>query len=474
MRARQLPESHEDADPLRPRLMIITAMVGLTATVAVAAFPSVRPAFYSPAFHAAIETSALLTAALAAFLLFGRLKHNRLQANWALMYALLLSAAVNLFLSIGPAVMNTPAADRFSLWASLIGRLVAAASYTFAAFAPTRWVTKGSHVGYSVVAGVVATVAVIGLGTLAVPSTMLAGIADVVPVGTAPAPTHPLVVLLHLTSMLLFTAAAFGFIRRSERTGDQLMRWLAAGALLAAFSRLHYGLFPSVYGDYVYSGDFLRLGFYALLLTGAVGEIRRYWHGLAHAAAIEERRRIARDLHDGLAQELAFIAGETRWITGHGGDSTQLRSLTAAADRALDESRRAIAALTRADDEPLDVALAQAAEEVADRVGATVRLELEPAPNVDAETQEALLRIAREAIANAGRHSSADEVVVRLTVNGHVRLQIADAGSGFDIDAVSPDRFGLVSMRERAEAMNAEFIVSSSPGRGTSVEVALP
>lgn len=274
--------------------------------------------------------------------------------------------------------------------------------------------------------------------------------------------------------MLLFTAAAFGFIRRSERTGDELMRWLAAGALLAAFSRLHYALFPSLYSGWVYTGDFLRVGFYWLILTGAVAEIRRYWAGLASAAAADERRRIARDLHDGLAQELAYIAVQTRWLNNHQQDPEALRSVSAAADRALDESRRAIAALTRSADEPLDVALAQAAEEVADRVNTTVRLDLQDVPPVDAEAREGLIRIAREAIANAGRHSGAEEVVVKLSANGAIRLQVSDLGVGFDTTAKAAGRFGLISMRERAEALNAEFVLTSSPGRGTNVEVALP
>ncbi len=475
MRFREMPWHRDDADPLRRPLMVYTGTAGVLATAAVLLFPAVRFAFHSPPFHVALETAASLTAALAAFLVFGRLRHRPLQTNWTLVYALLLSASVNLILSVGPTVVNTPGADRFALWATTAGRLVAASAFAFAAFAPRQWVAKGKHIGYSVTAGVAVTIGVVALFTSwAVPLMPEAVISDTTALGGPILRAHSSIVLVQLVSMSLFTVAAFGFIRQSERTGDQLMRWLAAGALLAAFSRLHYVMFPSLYGGWVYSGDFLRVGFYALILTGAVGEIRRYWSGLAHAAAVEERRRIARDLHDGLAQELAYIAGETRWLGSHGGDRAQLRSLTAAADRALDESRRAIAALTRADDEPLDVALAQAAEEVADRVGTTVRLELDAAPDVDARTQEALLRIAREAIANAGRHSNADEVLVRLSVNGEVRLHVSDEGDGFDVAHVPSGCFGLVSMRERAEALNAEFLVTSSPGRGTSVEVALP
>ena len=453
--------------------MTLTGVAGVLATGAVLLFPSVRFAYHSPGFHVGLEVAAGLIAGLAAFLFFGRLKHNRLQANWALVYALLLSAVVNVVLSAIPAMFADESFGAFAVWAAVGGRLVAAASFVFAAYAPTEWVTKGEHIGYTVVAGVAVTIGVIGLITVQA----LPGVSPVTVGGDASRPfigAHPSILLVQLVAMLLFTAAAFGFIRRSERTGDQLMRWLAAGALLAAFSRLHYVLVPSLYSDWVYTGDILRLGFYALLLLGAVGEIRRYWGGLADAATTDERRRIARDLHDGLAQELAYIAVQTRWLSQHGDDGGEtLRSVTAAAERALDESRRAIAALTRADDEPLDLALAQAAEEVADRVGTQVRLDLARVRPVEADAQEALLRIAREAIANAGRHSGAEEVLVRLSQNGSVRLEITDQGRGFDTDAAPQDRFGLISMRERAEALNAEFFVISSPGRGTTVEVAL-
>lgn len=473
MRAPGTPS--EPADPLRLRLMTITGLVGFVATGAVMFFPSVHFAYHSPGFHIAIETAAGLTAALAAFLFFGRLKHSRLQCNWALVYALLLSSAINLLLSAVPGILENRQAAEFAIWASAGGRLVAAMAFAFAAHAPLPWVTKGRHIGYSVVAGVFVTVGLVLLATLAATPFFPPPIIETTLGGTTPLlAAHPSIVMVHLLTMLLFTAASLGFIKRSDQTGDELMRWLAAGSLLAAFSRLHYVLFPSLYADWVSTGDFLRLGFYALLLVGAVGEIRRYWQGLAEAAASDERRRIARDLHDGLAQELAYIAVQTRWMKTHGGDNDTLRRVTASADRALDESRRAIAALTRSDDEPLDIALAQAAEEVADRVGTNVRLDLTDVGPLAAEAQENLVRIAREAIANAGRHSGSDEVLVRLWANGRVRLEVSDQGCGFRPDEPHADRYGLISMRERADALDAEFSVISSPGRGTTVEVALP
>lgn len=105
-------------------------------------FPSVRFAYQSPGFHIALETAAGFIAALAAFLFLGRLKHNRRQGDWALVYALLLSAAVNIGLSAIPVIVGTSEAEGYSAWAAVGARLIAAASFAFAAFAPTEWLSK--------------------------------------------------------------------------------------------------------------------------------------------------------------------------------------------------------------------------------------------------------------------------------------------------------------------------------------------
>jgi signal transduction histidine kinase len=179
-------------------------------------------------------------------------------------------------------------------------------------------------------------------------------------------------------------------------------------------------------------------------------------------AVLEERRRIARELHDGVAQELAFIVAESSG------------SLAAAAERALDESRRAIAALTRPVDEPLEVALVQAAEEVAGRVGVQLRIEVCKGAQVSPDEREALIRILREAITNAGRHGGAENVSVELTNGNGTLLRIADDGSGFDPGHTRAGGFGLVSMQERTEALGGRFRLSSEAGEGTRIEVRLP
>jgi signal transduction histidine kinase len=146
--------------------------------------------------------------------------------------------------------------------------------------------------------------------------------------------------------------------------------------------------------------------------------------------------------------------------------------VAAAAERALDESRRAITALTSTVDEPLHLAVARAAEDVAGRVGLKVLVEASPLVQVTPDIREALARIVREAVSNAGRHGEAQEVRISLTADR--TLRITDDGRGFDPLRPKDGRYGLVSMRERAERIGGKLNVISSSGNGTTIEVRLP
>jgi signal transduction histidine kinase len=185
----------------------------------------------------------------------------------------------------------------------------------------------------------------------------------------------------------------------------------------------------------------------------------------AAAAVSQERRRLARELHDGVAQELAYIRAQSRRVAGG-------EKLVEAADRALEESRAAISALVRASDEPLAQTIEAAAISLGQRHGLNVICDLSPDVKVDDTTRHALLRILREAIANAGRHGGATSVLVELRAGP--RLSVTDDGRGLDPSGTSrPDSLGLVSMRERTEALGGRFAMVSVPNAGTCVEVAL-
>jgi signal transduction histidine kinase len=133
--------------------------------------------------------------------------------------------------------------------------------------------------------------------------------------------------------------------------------------------------------------------------------------------------------------------------------------------------------LTHPVDEPLEVALAQQAEELSGRLGVRVLLQLEPVGRVSPDIREALLRIAREAITNAGRHGRPTKITVALSNHDGLTMLVADDGKGFRVDdprAYAGGRYGVTGMRERAEALGGSMRLQSRPYGGTKVEVHLP
>jgi signal transduction histidine kinase len=211
----------------------------------------------------------------------------------------------------------------------------------------------------------------------------------------------------------------------------------------------------------------------AALVTGVGAPL--FARRSCRAAVRREREGMARDLHDGLAQELAFIVTQTRRVaaTDDTGDET-LAAIAAAAQRALDESRTLIGGLRSGEDRPVDLAVAEAAEELAHRTGASVRVAAADGVVLPAATRDALVRIVREGVTNAVRHAHASDITVELTTEPGIRLSIADNGVGFDPASASRGGFGLTSMRERARAAGGDLECLSSPGAGTQIDVVFP
>jgi signal transduction histidine kinase len=269
--------------------------------------------------------------------------------------------------------------------------------------------------------------------------------------------------------VLPYGLAAVAFTRRAARTGDPLHAWLGPACAFGAFARINYFLFPSIYSEWVYTGDMLRAMFYLLLLVGAGYEVRTYWAAQAEAAVFEERRRVARDLHDGAVQEIGYVrslaAGRAR-----DGDRDAER-IVAAAERALAEMRGALTALTARLDEPLAETVRRAACEVADRYDVPVELDADGSVPATQPEREAVVRIVREAVGNAVRHGKATHVQVELAGSPRRRLVVRDDGVGFDPATAGDHGFGLVSMRDRAEGIGGRLTVDSAPGRGAVVEV---
>lgn len=192
-----------------------------------------------------------------------------------------------------------------------------------------------------------------------------------------------------------------------------------------------------------------------------------------------EKAAVARRLHNGAGQALTAITMAAHSAMREPDEDQRagdLGEILAQAGAALDQIREICALLRPA---PLDaVGLAAALRWHLARLqeDAGVRLELhatEPGQRPPPEAEQALFRIAEEAVANALAHARAETVTVRLEeAGGGLTMEVRDDGGGFDPSSAAGP--GLVEMRERARGIRARFVVDSAPGRGTSIKVEVP
>ena len=277
------------------------------------------------------------------------------------------------------------------------------------------------------------------------------------------------------------------------RTDDRFEWWPAAHPVLTSFLGV-----PIVADDVVLGAiyvankcdgaSFTEDDEYLMTLLAAHAGI-----GLRHArlyersrelTIIEERTRIARELHDAVAQKLFSLR-----LTAEAATTVATRDPARAAEQvarvaelsgsALRELRSVIDALRPAElvDDGLVATLAKHVD-VLDRVHtARVRLDAGILPRLSADVEDAVLRIAQEAMHNALRHGDPSMVTVRLSqVGSTLVLEVIDDGTGFDVEAASraSRRLGLVSMRDRAAGVGGSFSVWSEPGSGTQVRLEVP
>ena len=204
------------------------------------------------------------------------------------------------------------------------------------------------------------------------------------------------------------------------------------------------------------------------------------------AGSLAERERLARDIHDALAQGFSSIvmlleAADAKLPAESAGARAPLDQALQTARDSLAEARRIVWALELGTREP--GALAASLERLAERTRAgggpdvEVVISGEPA-QLDAGRELALLRAAQEAVANAHRHAQASRITVTLSWLGHaVILDVVDDGQGFDPRAVEPRAdggFGLSGLARRAKHAGGTLTVDSVPGKGTTVSFVLP
>ena len=466
-----------DGDRVPARLTVAVTVAALLVTAAVALIPQLHFAYRNEALHLRLDAAEGVVGLVVAYLMFGRFRENCRLADLGLVLALTTFAVTNLVLSGLIDALAPRTESSFLVWAPVATRTVGALVFVVSAWPIRRKVDRPELGLWLVVATVLIGVGAITAGTFLFADSLPVGVRTGAPLGDTVRPNlegHPWLLTAQAVQLLFLSVAALRFTKRSITERDELLGWFGAGAALGAVARLNYLIFPSLYTAYVYVGDAMRFGFYLFLLIGAAREIRGYWTARSAAAVLDERRRMARDLHDGLAQELVFVAAQSRRIERRGARDGELEAVARASDRALSDARRAIAALTRPLDEPLDKTIEEVTEQLAVRAGVSYRVEV-PSVRVPAPMREDLVRIVTEAISNATRHGAASNVTVEISTDDVLRLRVTDDGRGFDVSEARPRwSFGLASMQERAEALDGTFLVTSRRGEGTQVEVSLP
>jgi signal transduction histidine kinase len=202
---------------------------------------------------------------------------------------------------------------------------------------------------------------------------------------------------------------------------------------------------------------------------------------LRHSAVLEERNRIARELHDTLEQELAGITMQLDLAADcfQQAPGIAQRALEAARDmsrHSMIEARKSVWDLRcqLLEEGDLVSAISQIIEPLASPEHAKLAIKIQGSPiRLGGQIEMNLLRIGQEAVANAVKHGRAHQVNIELEyAPNFVCLSVADDGTGFLASQAEPTgHFGLLDMRERAQSMGSQLVVESKPGRGTRVSV---
>jgi signal transduction histidine kinase len=385
------------------------------------------------------------------------------------------------------------------IWAAAVARSVASVLLFLAGLAAFRgWRADKWPAALALWGPALAVIALISIGGAIQPSLpALLGPAELNALREDPtAPSvvfgaRALVAIQFAIGLAYLGAAALSYwsYRRNRLSLDA---FLAAGLTVAAFSQVQFAIHPGVFEGLITLGDLERIVFDAILFVALAAESREEVRALRAAygqisvlreadfarATAEERARLAREIHDGMSQELWYAKLKQARLAAMDlpGEAKALAAEVAAAlESALSEARQAIFALRPTQAGSFSEVLPRFVADFSDRFGIPAECDCDPDADVlPARAQAELLRIVQEALTNARRH--ADPTVVRVTLkvtDAGARLTVSDNGRGFDPAAARDTGYGLRSMRERAELIGGHIVVDSGKQDGTRITVEL-
>ena len=426
--------------------------------------PTLRTQYDNPQLLLVLETSMALAGVLVALLAGVRFSVVGSRTDLFTAAGFLIWSLSTLAFAVIPA-LGHGSLDSADGWAALVGGILGQALIAAAPFVGGRSRLRDRALRDTVLAAAVVLGAVWVL--LRAHSGALPPLTALASAGVPAAFASALAV-----QALLNLLAVVGWGRRFATTGDDLAKWLALGFTLQLFAALHLVLAPPHGTMYVAAGEYLRVIAFAVMLVGAWRAIRSAELGRAVA---EERARVAREIHDGLAQYLFAVSTHAQMLEAGAPVEEVAPQLSRAAALAQQETRFAILALSSASGTaPFDSALRRYVEFLTADGELEVDLEIDPAIRLAPDEQIEIFRIVQEGLGNVRRHANATraEVVIGRRPSGERFVAIEDDGEGFPTDAEAAGQ-GLRNMRDRASSIDGGFNVRSMPGRGTALEVVL-
>jgi signal transduction histidine kinase len=458
---------------LRPSWLTRLAVSTGLLSAAVLGFELARPIHATnPSGRAAIETIITIAAICTARLLVANFRRSGRLPDLLLLCALVSVALTDFVYCAAPALLGGTKAESGG-GARLACELIVSAAFAAAAFAPGKLISYPSRrlMGGATLLGA----AIVILPELLEKATGSHWSASLQEIGIRGAVHHPVELAFNGVAATVLVVSALAFLRRAQR-GDIQSALLAGASFLLAGARLQYLAVPAVATNWITPSEGLRLAAYAMLLGSAYWEYARARRAEALAAISSERERIARDLHDGLAQDLACIAAQGQRL---GIELEPDHPLMVAARNALATSRGVIADLSASTAPTTEAALRLIAEDLHHRHGLDidVRVDMPTAlgesNDLDLADREHIVRIAREAIVNAALHGEARRVDVVLSSNdGDLVMRITDDGWG--MTNAQGSGMGLRTMRARAAALGGQLSAHSGPAGGTQLELTVP
>lgn len=450
---------HSGPADVRPAAVALIAFSTLVAAIVVALRFSVEAATV----RAAIETAVVLFGLVSAWLIWARSACTRSVSD-LLLFAGVLTLTLSQFAFFAVPAMAGSRSPDWEAAVPLIAHLEVAGAFAAAALVGSLRVATRRQ------ATVLLATPVAGATAVAVGALLIYGDAAWYGPGAHPVSTTTAqAVALTVPGVVLLLVAAVGFVRSVLRQRNLSIGLLGAATILLAAAWSQWLPVHHLTANSVSGGECLCLGAFGLILLSSLRSHTQLQRARSNEAIAVDRRRLVCDLHDGMAQDLAFIATYAEHLAEDFGHE---HPLAVAARRALAATRGVMADVSASDAPNAAAALHAIAAELSIRHGVRVTVDAR-GNDLTGNKRETVVRVAREAIVNAIQHGHAKHIAVSLeSRDQQLTLRISDDGRGLKKGVSSePGRgFGLRAMRERTEAIGGRLLVDERPDGGTAVE----